>query len=142
MSWTFKSRHKNLRIWLRVPTEHYSTQGKLIVDDPGVPVEFHGGYYETDDPKIAEALQKHHLFGVAFELVDGTPVTDEYFKGSSLDTMLQAVAKGPRKDEVLLPKEEEEEKPKKRTYRCKECGAEFPSVYHLTKHKREAHPES
>jgi len=130
MSWVFVSNHKNLQLWLRTPREHLDPQGRWRVSDPGVLVEFTGGYYETDDPKIAEALQKHPLCNVTFKPFDGKPIKEADLKKSALDT---AVPHPPVGD--LLPKE-------KKKFRCKICGYEAKSPYHLRLHKEEAHPET
>ena len=133
-SWTFYSRHKNLQLWLKQPVETYDARGKLRVIDPGIMVEFEGGHYSTTDPVIAEALMKHPGFGLDFELFKGEAPSAEELKENALTAIKKSIEAGPPTGDVI-PKEKV-----RRVYRCKECGATFTSVYHLTKHKREAHP--
>jgi len=133
-SWTFYSRHKNLQIWLRQPEETYDSRGKLRVIDPGILVEFEGGHYSTTDPVIAEGLMKHPDFGRTFELFKGEPVSPEEMKENALTAIQKSIEAGPPSGDII-PKAKV-----KRVYRCKECGATFTSIYHLTKHKKEAHP--
>ena len=132
-SWTFFSRHKNLQIWLKQPVETYDSRGKLRVIDPGIMVEFEGGHFSTTDPVIAEGLMKHQLYGQLFELFKGDPVTPDMMKDNALTAIEKSILSGPPQGDVITKKV-------KRVYRCKDCGATFTSVYHLTKHKREAHP--
>ena len=133
MSWMFVSKHRNFQTWLEVPRESYTADGKIRVEKAGLVVEFRGGYYETDDEKIAKALMKSRDYGIAFKLYKGEPIEEGQFKKSALELLTDTVKRPPQESEG-----KKEEKPK-RTFRCKECGAEFNSVYALAKHKREAH---
>jgi len=121
MGWVFVSKHKNYQIWLKRPVEEFTIDGRLKLRDPGILVEFVGGYYETDNEEIAEMLMNSPDFGIVFNLYENKPVDESQFKESALNRLTPSAT------------------PKVTSYVCDQCGKEFPSMYKLNKHKREEH---
>ena len=66
----FHSRFDNYSIWLKDPREIWGKKGAVFVQDPGTFIQFSGGFYQTNNPQIIEALKVQSAYGVDYNIVN------------------------------------------------------------------------
>lgn len=122
MKYVFASPHRSLQLWLKPPQESFTADGKRIVSDPGILVEFINGYYETENKEIADLLLKHPSFGIFFTAVNLEAVSPEELSAtrSVLESMTSSNVGG---------------------YVCSYCGKSFKYKAALLKHVEEHEKE-